>query len=162
MDHPLILYSANTLLAYSIAERFYRGVHYAWCSPLYDGTRAAAHINIPPSSSPAELYRIYGEDARRGELHSESFERNRKGVMGGAKVKLASGVINEEDASEIKEIVARATAYDMRPLLYIIPYDRVADRVKRVPVADRAHPLSVEYRIEELPRDSFDVIELRS
>ncbi|MBV9109356.1 MAG: hypothetical protein JO306_08115 [Gemmatimonadetes bacterium] len=159
---PLILYSANTLLAYSIAERFYRGVHYAWCSPLYDGTRAAAHINIPPSSSPAELYRIYAEDARRGELHSELFDRNRRGVKGGAKVKRDSGVITDDDVSEIEEIVARATAYDMRPLLYIIPYDRVADQVLQVPVADRAHPLSVEFRIEELPRDCFDVIELRS
>jgi hypothetical protein len=162
MDHPLILYSANTLLAYSIAERFYRGVHYAWCSPLYDGTRAAAHINIPPSSSPAEIYRMYADDARRGDLHSQGFTRNRNGIMLGAKAKLALGVITEADLVEIDDMVARVAPVDMRPVLYLIPFDRVSDRIIRVPVRDRAHPLSVEFRIEDLPRDCFDMIELRS
>ncbi|HEX6746454.1 MAG TPA: hypothetical protein VF092_04000 [Longimicrobium sp.] len=162
MPRPLLLYSTNTLLAYSIAERFYAGVHYAWCSPLYDGVKAAAHINIPPSASPAEIYRIYAEDARRGELHSALFERNRDGIKTGAKMKRVAGLITEAEQIEFGEMVARATPYDLRPVLYIIPYDRVAERVITVPVRDRAHPLSVEFRIEELPRDCFDMIELRS
>lgn len=159
---PLILYSANTLLAYSIAERFYRGVHYAWCSPLYDGARAAAHVNIPPSASPAEIYRMYAEDARRGELHSQGFLRNRNGIMLGAKEKLAQDVITEDDLVEIEDTVERAGPNDLRPVLYLIPFDRVSDRTIKVPVRDRAHPLSVEFRIEALPRDCFDMIELRS
>ena len=162
MDHPLILYSANTLLAYSIAERFYRGVHYAWCSPLYDGTRAAAHINIPPSSSPAELYRIYGEDARRGERHSEVINRNRYGILRGADAKLAAGIVTAAQRAEIKRIIDLGTPLDYRPVLYIIPFDRVADLAVEVPVEERAHPLSVEYKIEALPSDCFHMIELRN
>jgi hypothetical protein len=41
-----------------------------------------------------------------------------------------------------------------------MPYDKVAHLLKNVPVADRAHPLSVEFVIEELPRNLFDVIEI--
>lgn len=162
MDPPLILYSTNTLLAYSIAERFYRGVHYAWCSPMYDGTRSAAHINIPPSSSPAEIYRAYAEDARRGDRHSGAFEHNRKGVLSGAEAKLASGIVTQAIRDEIIQIARSAHPNDFRPVLYIIPYDRVADRGLEVPVHERAHPLSVEYRIMDLPRNCFDMIELRS
>jgi hypothetical protein len=162
MDQPLILYSTNTLLAYSIAERFYRGVHYAWCSPMYDGARSAAHITIPPSSSPAEIYRTYAEDARRGDRHSEAFERNRRGIRRGAKINLARGVLTQAARDEIVKIAQNAGPNDFRPVLYIIPFDRVVDRVVEVPVSERAHPLSVEYRIEDLPRHCFDMIELRS
>jgi hypothetical protein len=31
---PLVLYSTNTWLAYAISERYYRGLHYAWCYAL--------------------------------------------------------------------------------------------------------------------------------
>ncbi len=34
---PLVLYSANTLLAYKINETFYKGLHYVWCNPVFDG-----------------------------------------------------------------------------------------------------------------------------
>lgn len=30
---PLVLYSTNTWLAYTVAERFYGGEHYVWCTP---------------------------------------------------------------------------------------------------------------------------------
>jgi hypothetical protein len=162
MDQPLILYSANTLLAYSIAERFYRGVHYAWCSPLYDGTRAAAHITIPPSSSPAEIYSAYAQDARRGERHSEAINRNRDGILRGADAKLAVGIVSPAQRAEIQRITELGTPLDYRPVLYIIPFDRVAELAVEVPVHERAHPLSVEYRVEALPSGCFHMIELRS
>jgi hypothetical protein len=34
--------------------------------------------------------------------------------------------------------------------------------VSDVPVKDRAHPLSVEFKVEALPRKCFDLIELWS
>jgi len=37
----------------------------------------------------------------------------------------------------------------------------VKQLVQEVPVSRRAHPLSAEYIIEELPGDRFDLIELR-
>jgi hypothetical protein len=160
MQPPLLLYSTNTHIGYAIAERFYGGVHYAWCSPVFDGTTAAAHINIPPTSSLAGIYRNLWEETSRGEQHSASIPRVSDGIEKGADAKLAAGVIDARQFDEIIEIVQRASVREFRPVLYIIPYDRVAHLVADVPVALRAHPLSVELKVEALPRDCFDVIEL--
>jgi hypothetical protein len=160
MDEPLILYSANTWLAYAIAERFYGGVHYAWCSPVYDGTTAARHVNIPPSSSPAEIYRALLEDSRRGERLSELFAKKLEGVQSAARAKVESGSITPAEAEEILEMIAKAHPRELRPVLYVIPYHAVRDRVAHVPPGVRAHPFSIEYRIYELPRSCFDVLEL--
>ena len=162
MSPPLLLYSTNTWLAYAVAERYYGGVHYAWCSPLYDGSTAGAHINIPPTASPADIYRNLLEESRRGERHSAAVARNRMGILKGAKAKRSAGVISTAAEAAIGETVRSAEARDFRPVLYIMPFDRVAGTVIEVPVADRAHPLSMEYKVEHLPRDCFDMIELRS
>lgn len=45
-----------------------------------------------------------------------------------------------------------------RPLIYVIPYDRVTGRVESVPRASRAG-LASEYRIADLDRSEFDIIE---
>jgi hypothetical protein len=161
MKEPLLLYSTNTWLAYAIAERYYGGVHYVWCSPVYDGSTAERHVNIPPSSSPADLYRSLLLDTERGERHSELLEKNRKGLDGGAKAKLLAGKITEMDQAEIGKAIKTADLRDFRPVLYVIPFERVRGMVVEVPVPERAHPMSVEYRIEELPRDCFDLLELR-
>jgi hypothetical protein len=162
MQRPLLLYSTNTLLSYAIAERFYGGVHHAWCSPVFDGKATAVHINIPPTSSPSGLYRQLWEETTRGELHSNAIPRIREGIAGGADAKLAAGVIDAAQHAEIMETIGSASVREFRPVLYIIPYDRVETLVSNVPVRDRAHPLSVEFKVEALPRDSFDLIEFWS
>lgn len=161
MHEPLILYSTNTWLAYAVAERFYGGMHHAWCSPVYDAVTAARHVNIPPSSSPAEIYRALAEDARRGERHSALFVSKLKGVRSGARLRVQNGEITPEVEREIGEMVRRAHPRELRPVLYVIPFDRVRDRVVPVSIADRAHPFSVEYKVPALPRSCFDLIEWR-
>lgn len=107
MTTPLLLYSASTWLAYSVAERFY-GVHYAWCTPFYDGITAPRYVNIPPTSSPAEIYRNLEEETRRGDLHSDAIERNITGILGGAKAKLEAGAITDAQYHEIANILEKA------------------------------------------------------
>ena len=80
--------------------------------------------------------------------------------MRGASIKRSLGAISSEQEEEIKSIVENSEIRDFRPLLYIIPYDRVTHLLRNVPIVDRAHPLSVEFVIEELPRNLFDVIEI--
>lgn len=162
MQRPLLLYSTNTLLSYAIAERFYRGVHHAWCSPVFDGKTTAVHINIPPTSSPSGLYRQLWEETSRGELHSNAIPRIREGIMNGAAAKLAAGVISAAQHGEIMDTIKGANLREFRPVLYVIPYDRVETLVSDVPVRDRAHPLSVEFKVEALPRECFDLIEFWS
>jgi hypothetical protein len=43
--------------------------------------------------------------------------------------------------------------------LYVIPHGVVETKIRPVPLADRAHPLSEEYIIDALSRSEFDVIE---
>ena len=160
MKAPLILYSTNTWLAWAIAERYYGGVHFAWCSPVYDGRNAASHVRIPPSSSPADLYRLLLDEMERGEQHSKLMQDKRDGIMRGADAKRAEGVISDAAREEIRDTVERAHPKDLRPVLYVIPYDRVRGSVVEVSVRERAHPLSEEYRVEMLPRECFDVLEL--
>ena len=80
--------------------------------------------------------------------------------MRGAELQRAAGIITKNEKKEILAIVSKAVVRDFRPLLYVIPYGPVASMLKKVAVAHRAHPLSVEYIIERLPRTMFDVIQL--
>jgi len=69
-------------------------------------------------------------------------------------------MITDDELREITEIAAAADCADFRPLLYVIPYVAVSHLLKEVAVSKRAHPLSPEYVIEELPTELFDAIEL--
>jgi hypothetical protein len=83
----------------------------------------------------------------------------RSGIKHGANEKFTGGKISASERDEIIQIVDQATPSDFVPLMYIIPYGKVRDLVKRVPLAMRqAHPLSDEWIIEELPRDCFDIL----
>jgi hypothetical protein len=154
---PLVLYSAPTLLAYRINQRYYSERHWVWCSPYRGaGSTAGVDATVPPSSSPLAIYRALHEDVIHNDHHSAKIEANRQGLIRGANVKLAAGAIDSHVAGEIAEVTRLAAVADFRPVLYVIPYAPVADWVREVPVAQRAHPLSDEFQIESLSRRCFD------
>ena len=160
---PLVLYSTNAYIAYMINERYYKGLHYVWCSEVFDARAQYAygpHASIPPSSSPGEIYKAMREDVRRGDWHSENLKRLRKSIGEGAKAKFEAEEITRAQHKEIKKILEQALLTDFRPLLYIIPYQGVAKLVQEAQIEERAHPLSLELKIRELPRNFFDVIEV--
>lgn len=160
---PLVLYSTNAYIAYMINERYYKGLHYVWCSEVFDARAQYAygpHASIPPSSSPGEIYKIMREDVKRGDLHSANVKRLRKNILEGAAETLKAGKISRIQHKEIGKILKDALLVDFRPLLYIIPYQSVAKLVEEVPIDERAHPLSLELRIPALSRKFFDVIEV--
>jgi hypothetical protein len=161
MEDPLLLYSTNTLLAYRIGQRYYGAEHYVWCTPHFDPrSQARLEATVPPSSSPAEIYRGLYEDVQRGDLHSDKIEDNRAGIIRGAKFKQASGLISAEQATEILKIADAAVCPDFRPLLYVIPHSLVKAILREVPLERRASLLSEEFVIDRLPRRFFDVLEL--
>lgn len=162
MPDPLLLFSVNTLLAYMISECFYGQRHYVWCSPCFDSRSRFNTVDCtnPPTSNPAEIYHNLYEETRRGDRHSAKIDENRSGILRGADCNKSVGIITGEQEQRILSIVNSAGVQDFKPLLYIIPFHRVADLLKDVPVTDLAHPLSFEYKIERLPRDNFDVVEL--
>jgi hypothetical protein len=158
-----ILYSTNTWLAYNISRQFYRDLHYVWCSPVFDHRcRPFTHATPPPTSCPADMYfRLLAEVSRR-DKHSAKIAENRLGIVKGAATRRAQNVITDSEVSEIAAIVEEASAEDFHPLLYVIPFDSVAAIVREVPVTERAHPLSEEFIITDLPGDAFDVIRLEA
>jgi hypothetical protein len=160
---PLVLYSVNTYLAYRLNQHYYTGTHYVWCSEVFDARRQNAmgdYANIPPTSNPYEIYHNLREEVERGDRHSAKIHANREGIMEGARKKLKAGVITESQYDEIRQIVNSVGLSEFRPLLYIIPYQNVAEIVREATVVERAHPLSVEYIIESLDRQHFHPIEV--
>lgn len=154
-----ILYSTNTWIAYMIAQRFYNSTHYVWCTPYFDPRQNGRDTAVPPTSSPFEMYRALFEETSRGERHSNKIAENRVGILRGASAKHAAKTITEEQMKEIAAVVQVAQPGDFRPLLYVIPTSIVAQSLREPAPEDKAHPLSAEYVIDDLPRDNFDVIE---
>jgi hypothetical protein len=156
-----LLYSVNTWLAYNIGVRYYDGVHYVWCSPIFSSRNHPGFLATPPPTScPSDIYHNLAEEVRRRDGHSAKIAENRAGLVKGAHRKHAAGVITPDQLREIEQIAGAADRADFRPLLYVIPYVGVSHLLKDVPVAERSHPLSQEYIIEQLPTGLFDAIEL--
>jgi hypothetical protein len=163
MSSQNLLYSTATWLSFTIAQRYYDDVHYVWCSPIFDGRAGRiGDVTVAPTSSPCEIYFGLQQEAKRADKHSQKMIENRTGILRGAGVKLAAGVITKSQSDEISAIVAAAQPCDFKPVLLIIPYAKVKKLLQEVPVPMRAHPLSVEFIIPELPRKLFDVIELNN
>ena len=160
MPDPLVLYSANTQLAYRINEHFYQQIHFVWCNPFFSATAPRSiDVQMPPSSTPCDICRNYLEDIARGDRNSRSLQANRIGLKQGMDLKLADGVITEEQYWELEEIVSKVSLDEFRPLLYVIPFEGVRNLVRPAPRHQRAHPFSPEYMIDRLPRSRFDVID---
>lgn len=157
----VLYYSANTVLAGTIAEQYYGDVHWVWCSDHFDESTAPPHgPGLAPSSTPANLIREYREAVRGADRHSAAIARNKAGIVRGAATKRSMGAITVAQEREISDIVYSADTRSFRPLLYLIPREPVEHLVTAVPVKERANPAVPEYRIESLPRHLFDVINI--
>lgn len=161
MPDPILLYSTNTWLSYKIAGKYYRDVHYVWCTFPFDSkSLPAVDVVTPPTSNPYEIYHSLLGEVRQGDEHSSKIEANKVGILKGATYKKKAGIINDQQEKDIASIVDRAKFRDFRPVLYVIPFHLVANILTEVPISQRAAPLSVEYIIEQLPREFFDMIEI--
>ena len=156
---PLLLYSTGTMLAFDINEEYYRQEHYVWCNPYYDADAVPVGIP-PPSSTPADVYRALYREVRGNDRHNEKIERNRIGLRNGAAAKEKLGIIDAKQKQEILGIVNNAPLKLFEPVLYVMPFARVAKMAKTVPANDRANPLHDEYIIENLPRSYFGIVRL--
>jgi hypothetical protein len=68
------------------------------------------------------------------------------------------GLVSEAQRDEITSVVSVARFPEWRPLVYVIPYDRVAKRVREAP-RDKRASFEPEYIIPDLVRDEFDILE---
>ena len=151
------LYSAGTLLAYTIAKEYYANTHYVWCTTKFNS------LQQPPTSNPATICRRFLEQIRTRDRHTQEIQNNIVGILNGAKKKFESGVITEEQYNAIKEIVAGASySYEaFFPVLYIIESRKVKERCEEVPVIEKASDEAVEYRIRDLKEGEFELISFK-
>lgn len=138
------------------------GRHFVWCSEFFDpkkhGDYGSAY-GIPPSSSPASLYRRYKEDLEGGDTHSASIVNQKAGIKARAIEWHGRGEISEQDLQDITYMADKGRKNDWRPVIYVISSERVKDRLESVPVKDRAG-IGMEYVIKDLNDDEFDLIEV--
>lgn len=153
-----VLFSVGTYFAYKIAQRYYNNIHYVWCTSEFD------HENQPPTSNPKTICKRYLEQIKTGDRHAKEIERNKIGILKGARIKRKNGIIDEEQEEQIKCLVNSADYEAFYPIIYIINVDRIEnkERCKEVPMNDRASDKSVEYIIEDLNENEFKVINLKN
>lgn len=147
-----ILYSIGTHLAYKIAKRYYKNVHYVWCTTEFNASKQ------PPTSNPSKICKRYLEQITTGDRHTKEIENNITGILRGAKAKFDSGIIDKKEYNEIRGIVSAAEYESFFPMLYIIESEKVKNKCIEVSVADRASDSAVEYKVEDLTEDEFEPI----
>lgn len=155
MARHLVYYSVNTFLAYEINQRYYNGSHFVWCSPYF---HAPPDTN-PPSSNPRDLFINFRQDVQNGDQHSSLIRQNRVGLLKGCKLHRKKGTIDKNQEKEIIDIINGATLNYFRPLLYVIPAQKVRKIITPAPITKRASVLSFEFIIEQLPKTHFDLVE---
>ncbi len=159
LSKPLILFSTNTYLAYRINRDYYGDKHFIYCTSKAGCKSLTVELlDNPSSSSPMTRYKQLKEGSKTGELHG-IIKEQKLGIQKGALEKYKKGLITLEQKNEIFYIAEEARNLDYRPLLYIIPYNKIKELLKEVKIQDKASLFSEEYIIEELPGDSFVIIE---
>ena len=158
----ILYYSTNTYLAYQINENFYNRNHFVWCSPVFDSDvleKFDIRRNIPPSSNPYKIYLALKADVNGKDGHSLKIASNKRNIKVGASIMFQKGVISENEFGLITKMVDSSGIHEFRPLIYLIPKGYVERRIETVDVDQKANPLSVEYRILDLKKSEFEIIE---
>lgn len=158
MDETKLLFSINTHLAFYIAQRYYGGLHYVWCSDFltpWDDS-GPPYLGVPPTSSPFHIAINFAWEVRGMDQHGLYIASNKRGLRRGAEAKHAQGVINDDTLGEILGIIDNAHPGEFQPFLYIIPVtDRIAALRESVRPTQRAHFTWCECLIPCLPRYCF-------
>lgn len=148
------LYSINSILAYKINEVYYKGTHYVWCAPRFDCT------DNPPSSNPKMIIQNWIKDVQLDDHHSSKIQQNRLGLLHGIEMRYSQGIIDKIQRDDLISIANNANISYFRPLIYVIPYQRVKKKILHVSYRDKASPFSTEYKIENLLSNEFDIIDI--
>ena len=75
------LYSIGTQLAYRIAKRYYKNIHYVWCTTKFN------LLKQPPTSNPAIILKRYLEQITTGDHHAKETQNNMAKILDVAKSK---------------------------------------------------------------------------
>jgi hypothetical protein len=156
------LYSTNTFLKYRIIENYRGRVHHVWASEHCDPKHAPSYSEaslVPPSSSPAEIYRELKRDVTAQDFHSAKITAQRVSLKRLAIKWEKTGEITKEEKTDIIYRVDHAPFEQWRPLLFVIPRGPVEHRLRLVPIKERAG-FGPEYIIPDLIKSEFAIVEI--
>tara|TARA_R110000868_G_scaffold119310_7_gene316049 strand:- start:12263 stop:12742 length:480 start_codon:yes stop_codon:yes gene_type:complete len=153
----LIFYSINSKLAHHINTNYYSNTHYVWVAPYFNCEKTN-----PSSSNPKDIYKNFKKDLKKGKIdyHSLNIANNRVGIKKGAILMCKSKNIDENTKSLIIALSQKAEAEHFRPIIYVIPAEKVLNKVETPDLTIKANSLSLEYIIPSLKSEEFDIIEL--
>lgn len=157
-----ILYSTNTFLKLLINEKYLGDIHYVWCSDCFDSSKTGAYgvaAIAAPSSDPSRIYKQLQADVQKSDRHSAKINEQKLSFAKLAADWKADGRLSASDAEEIVYMADNADFQLWRPLLYVIPREKVITRLQDVPIA-RCASLGREFIIPDLKRDEFDIVEV--
>ena len=149
------LFSTGSVLAYEIAKSYYGNIHYVWCTTNFNSPKQ------PVTSNPFSICRRFFEQITTCDRHAVEIKFNKSGILIGAKTKLDSGIITEKVYNEIAQLIEIAKYDAFYPVLYIINTEKVKNKCKEVQKIDKASDTSIEYKIEELMYDEFQIIHFK-
>ena len=149
------LFSVGTELAYKIAKRYYKS-HYVWCSPFFDNRTQAV------TSNPASICNQYLSVISTGDRHSEVIDNNKAGILTGATKKYEAGIIDKKQLETIQNAVAAAEYSSFMPVVYVIMTSKIKNKCCEVFGNEKASDESIEYRIEDLQPDEFQLIDIKN
>ncbi|MQA91450.1 MAG: hypothetical protein GEU90_14690 [Gemmatimonas sp.] len=145
-----------------IQEEHRRDLHYVWCSECFDSALAPPHslrALVGSSSNPADIYRGLKAEVDSADKHGNNFTRIAGSLSVLAQKWYIANEIAEHDRDEILYMLMEPTPRLWTPLVYVIPRDAVATRLKPVHPSKRSGT-GREFVMEDLRRDEFDVITL--
>lgn len=154
-DRYPFLYSTGTLLSYRIAKKYYNDTHYVWCTTKFNSKLQ------PPTSNPLTICRRYLEQSVTSDRHSHEIEQNKAGILKGAKIKYDNNIITKKQYIEIRSIVNSSEYKDFLPVIYIINSSKIKHKCKEIETEKKASDSSVEFIIEDLKYDEFEIIKIK-
>jgi hypothetical protein len=156
----LVRYSANPWFATDVAKRYRSGRYFAWICEYFDSEREAPGAMIAPSSNPRKIYEDLLHDYQHQEEHSRIIKDHKRTFRRLAKTWRAAGEISQDQFDEIIASIDANSWRIWKPVLYVIPVDRIdLKRIRAVPRPDRAG-YGPEYQIVDLEAHEFDIIDL--
>ncbi len=153
-EEPLFLVSVQSKLAYLINERYYGGLHYAWCSPGFDCP------SNPPDANPKVIFSRWREDYLSNDAESLFIKKNRQGLKNGIMHQKNLGFIDDKTVANLINLTDTAPFRYFCPVLYVMPYQQVKHLLEDVDFSERAGPFSIEFKLPDLPNLFFNVFEI--
>lgn len=150
-----LLYSTGTELAFKIAKDYYHNIHFVWCTDAFDA------FLQPGTSNPRTMCSRYLDQIIKNDRHAVEIKNNKAGIIKGANAKLANGIITSDQYKEICTRVALAENREFYPVIFLIDKRAVKKRLHVVAQQDAASNSSVEYIIDDLQSNEFELVRVK-